>query len=84
MYISECYQKCNQDFAKRGKPKKHLAQKLPDVTPMLNKLMALKRITDGIVTKYLVTVAGCVGAEPPAAGRFLQFRSKKIAILTPF
>ena len=47
--------------------------------------MQLKRATDGpIVTKYLVTVDGGLGAVPPAAGRFVRFFSKKIEILTPF
>ena len=39
---------CNQDFAKRSEPKVNFfAQKLPDLAPVLNKLMQLKRVIDG-------------------------------------
>ena len=38
----------------------------------------------GIVSKYLVAVDGGLGAEPPAARRFLWFCCKKIPISTAF
>ena len=64
------HQTYNQDFTKRGKPKTFFffAQELPDLAPMLNKMMQLKHVTNGHVTKYLVSVDGGLGAEPPAAG----------------
>ena len=47
--------------------------------------MQLKRAANGdIVMKYIVTVDGYLGAEPPAAGRFLWFCSKQEAIFTSF
>ena len=50
---------------------KFFAQKLSDLGSMLNKLMQLKRVTNGgIVIKYIVTVDGGLGAEPSAAGQF--------------
>ena len=53
------------------------AQKLPDLAPVLNKLIQLKRVTNGTVTKHLVTVNKGLGADPPCATQFLQFCSKK-------
>ena len=51
---------------------KFFAQKLSDLGSVLNKPMQLKRVINmGIVIKYIVTVDGSLGAEPPAAGRFL-------------
>ena len=38
----------DQDFAERGETKVNFfTQKLPDLAPVLNKLMQLKRVTDG-------------------------------------
>ena len=73
IYSSECYQTRNQDLAKKGEQKlAFFAQKLSDLGSELNKLMQLKRATNGgIVIKYIVTVDGGLEAEPPATGRFL-------------
>ena len=59
IYSSKCYQIRNQDFAKMGETKSKfiIAQKLSDLGSVVNKLIQLKRVTDGgIVTKYVVTV----------------------------
>ena len=49
------------------------AQRLSDLGSVLNKLMQLKRVTNGgiLVSKYIVTVNGGLGAKSPVAGRFL-------------
>ena len=50
------------------------AQRLSDLGSVLNKLMQLKRVTNGgIVTRYMVTVNGGLGAKSPVAGRFCDF-----------
>ena len=48
-------------------------------TPRLNKLMQPACHRRGIVTKYVVTVDGGLGAVPPASGRFLWYCSKQIS-----
>ena len=51
---------------------KFFAQKLSDLGTVLNKLMQLKRVTNGgTVIKYIMTMDGDLGAELPAAGQFL-------------
>ena len=68
IYSSECYQTRSQDFATRGGTKSKLfAPRLSDLGFLLNKLMQLKRVTNGgIVPKCIVTVDGGLGAKPPA------------------
>ena len=64
---------------------KFFAQKLSDLGFVLTKPMQLKRVTNGgTVIKYKVTMDGGLGAQPPAAGRFLWLCRKKEAIFTSF
>ena len=53
------------------------AQKLSNLAPVLKKLMQLKRVTEGsIVTKYVVSLNGGLGAEPQPLGDFRDFAAK--------
>ena len=48
IHASECFQTRNQEFVKRGELKVLFsAQKLSDLGSVLNKMMQLKRVTNG-------------------------------------
>ena len=65
-----------QAFAKRGEPKVNFfAPKLPDLAEQTDATKGCYR--RGIVTKYLETVDGGLGAEPLPLGEFCNFAGKK-------
>ena len=84
IYCSDCYQTYNQDFAKKGKPKKFFTQKLPNLAPVLNKLMQLKRVTDEQSLWYLVTVDGGLAAGRCNYVAKIQKSFQRIKLLSTF
>ena len=56
--------------------KNFFVQKLPDLAPVLHKLMQLKRATDGHSIKYLMTVEGAWERSPQLLCKFCNFAEK--------
>ena len=76
---------CNQDFAEKSEPKRNfLSKKLPDLAPMLNKLMQLKRVAEKHSYEIFSDGKRGPGGGAPSSWASFAVWQLKIANLTPF